>query len=65
MNQEKDKVENRRDLHHVGATPSGYDGKNPATAGPGKTSVSTPTPENKGGEINPSAPDDGNTAQKQ
>ena len=39
-------------------TPSGPDGKNPATAGPGPTHVETNTPENKDKKINPSAPND-------
>ncbi len=42
------------------ATPSGPDGKNPATAGPGSTKVQSPTPENKEKKINPSAPNDAN-----
>jgi hypothetical protein len=54
--QEEEKVENRK--HAV--QPSGYDGKNPATAGPGDTAVRSPTPETKKGEINPSAPNDVN-----
>jgi hypothetical protein len=57
---EKEKVENRAtDLKHA-VQPSGYDGKNPATAGPGDTSVRSPTPETEKGEINPSAPNDVN-----
>ena len=36
--------------------PSGYQGDNPATAGPGDTDVSSGTPENRDGQINPSAP---------
>lgn len=36
--------------------PSGYQGDNPATAGPGETGVSSGTPENRDGQINPSAP---------
>lgn len=64
MDSNKDKVENRKDLQDEGTTPSGYDGKNPGTAGPGKTSVTSPTPETKDGKINPSAPNDANTTRK-
>jgi hypothetical protein len=46
--------------HVVGATPSGPNGDNPATAGPGKTDVDSNTPENATGHINPSAPEDAN-----
>jgi len=46
--------------HHVGATPSGPKGDNPATAGPGKTDVNSNTSENASGHINPSAPEDAN-----
>lgn len=46
----------------AGATePSGPRSDNPATAGPGPTGVHSPTPENKQGHINPSAPEDSNT----
>ena len=38
------------------AQPSGPSGDNPATAGPGETQVSSGTPENADGQINPSAP---------
>jgi hypothetical protein len=41
-------------------TPSGPDGKNPGTAGPGSTQVQSGTPENKKNQINPSAPNDVN-----
>jgi hypothetical protein len=41
--------------------PSGPKGDNPATAGPGPTKVSSSTPENRLGHINPSAPEDSNT----
>ncbi len=41
--------------------PSGYNGGNPSTAGPGQTSVRSETPENSAGHINPSAPEDSNT----
>lgn len=61
---EKDKVENRKDMQNVAAQPSGYDGQNPATAGPGETAVQSPTPENANGKINPSAPNDVNTTPK-
>lgn len=55
---EKEKVQNRtEDLKHS-SQPSGYDGKNPATAGQGDTAVRSPTPETEKGEINPSAPND-------
>ena len=37
-------------------TPSGPTGDNPATAGPGARHLSSRTPENVDGEINPSAP---------
>jgi len=42
------------------ATPSGPDGKNPSTAGPGSTKVHTNTPENQKSKLNPSAPNDVN-----
>jgi hypothetical protein len=58
--QEKEKVENRREDQKHKAQPSGFDGKNPATAGPGHTAVRSPTPETKNGQINPSAPNDVN-----
>ena len=41
--------------------PSGYKGGNPSTAGPGNTGVASPTPENKLGHLNPSAPGDAGT----
>ncbi len=41
------------------AEPSGYRGDNPSTAGPGGTGVRSGTPENKTGNLSPSAP--GNT----
>jgi hypothetical protein len=37
-------------------TPSGFDGENPGTAGPGPTGVKSGTPENKDEKLNPSAP---------
>jgi hypothetical protein len=37
-------------------TPSGPTGDNPATAGTGERHLSSKTPENADGEINPSAP---------
>lgn len=46
--------------HEAGAEPSGYRGDNPSTAGPGQTAVSSDTPENKTGHLNPSAPEDAN-----
>jgi hypothetical protein len=57
---EKDKVENRKDMQENSVQPSGYDGQNPATAGPGNTAVRSPTPETEKGQINPSAPNDVN-----
>ena len=57
---EKDKVGNRSDMQKHAVQPSGYDGQNPATAGPGDTAVQSPTPETKKGQINPSAPNDVN-----
>jgi hypothetical protein len=41
--------------------PSGYNGGNPSTAGPGSTGIRSATPENSGGSINPSAPGDTGT----
>jgi len=41
--------------------PSGPKGDNPSTAGPGPTAVTSNTPENSQGHINPSAPEDANT----
>ncbi len=41
--------------------PSGPKGDNPATAGPGRSEVSSKTPENNLGHLNPSAPEDANT----
>jgi hypothetical protein len=62
---EKEKAENRAEDRKHAVQPSGYDGKNPATAGPGETAVRSPTPETEKGEINPSAPNDVNrTAEK-
>ena len=40
-----------------GLQPSGPRGDNPATAGPGPTSVRSDTPENAEGKINPSPED--------
>lgn len=60
-NEVKDKVENREDMQSNAVQPSGYDGQNPATAGPGRNAaVRSPTPETEKGEINPSAPNDVN-----
>lgn len=42
-----------------GIQPSGPRGDNPGTAGPGPTEVRSKTPENSGGQINPS-PEDSN-----
>ncbi len=41
-----------------GEEPSGYRGENPANSGLGNTSVSSDTPENANGRLNPSAPGD-------
>ena len=41
--------------------PSGYRGENPSTAGPGNTRVTSDTPENASGRLNPSAPADTGT----
>lgn len=60
MPNENDKVENQSEPLKHAAQPSGYDGGNPATAGPGPTHVRGPVPENAKGEINPSAPNDAN-----
>jgi hypothetical protein len=57
---EKDKVENRPATRKHAVQPSGYDGTNPATAGPGETAVRSPTPETEKGQINPTAPNDVN-----
>lgn len=57
---DQNKVENQKNLRNVGIEPSGYDGQNPGTAGPGNTAVNSPTPETKAGQINPSAPNDVN-----
>jgi hypothetical protein len=46
---------------HAAVTPSGPLGDNPATAGPGNTAVTSNTPENNKGHLNPSAPEDANT----
>jgi len=50
---------NPQDKKH-GATPSGPDGENPATAGPGPTQVQSGMPENRHNALNPSAPNDVN-----
>jgi hypothetical protein len=42
-------------------TPSGPKTGNPWTAGTGPTGVDSNTPENQGGHLNPSAPEDANT----
>ncbi len=44
----------------TGETPSGMQGDNPGTAGPGKSDVQSKTPENAAGHLNPSAPEDAN-----
>jgi len=48
------------DQRSAKVTPSGPDGKNPATAGPGNTKVQSDTPENQKSKLNPSAPNDVN-----
>ena len=48
-------------LQESKAEPSGYRGDNPSTAGPGSTAVTSDTPENKQGTLNPSAPGDTGT----
>lgn len=48
-----------RDTKDAKVTPSGPQGDNPGTAGPGPTSVKSNTPENAKGHINPS-PEDAN-----
>jgi hypothetical protein len=58
--EDKDKVENREDMQKHKVQPSGYDGQNPATAGAGETEVHSPTPENRKGQINSSAPNESN-----
>jgi len=60
MDTEEDEVEGRKDMQKNAVQPSGYDGQNPATAGPGNTAVKSPTPETQKGKINPSAPNDVN-----
>ncbi len=60
MESEEEKVENRPATQKHAVQPSGYDGKNPATAGPGDAAVRSPTPETEKGQINPSAPNDVN-----
>ncbi len=44
-----------------GEEPSGYRGENPANSGLGNTSVSSDTPENANGRLNPSSPGDTGT----
>ena len=44
----------------AGAEPSGYNGGNPSTSGPGQTGVHSNTPENSAGHLNPSSPEDSN-----
>jgi hypothetical protein len=43
------------------AEPSGPEGDDPSTAGPGPTKLKSKTPENRLGHINPSAPEEANT----
>jgi hypothetical protein len=50
----------RHDPEH-GTQASGPRGDNPSTAGPGPTAVHSNTPENRPGQLNPSAPEDSNT----
>jgi hypothetical protein len=57
----EERAENRKEDRKQKVQPSGYDGKNPATAGPdGDPAVRSPTPETEKGKINPSAPNDVN-----
>lgn len=44
-----------------GEEPSGYRGENPGNSGMGNTAVSSDTPENAMGRLNPSAPGDTGT----
>ncbi len=44
-----------------GEEPSGYRGENPANSGMGGTRVTSDTPENASGRLNPSAPADTGT----
>jgi len=52
--------EPERSPHHPAVTPSGPKGDNPGTAGAGNVGVTSATPENRLGHLNPSAPNDGN-----
>jgi hypothetical protein len=52
----RERAENRE-----GEEPSGYRGENPATSGAGNTSITSSTPENAKGKLNPSAPGDTGT----
>ena len=47
--------------HAKAMEPSGSEGNDPSTAGPGSTNVVSSTPENEKGHLNPSAPEDANT----
>ena len=51
----------KKDTEHA-TQASGYKGDNPSTAGPGNTRVTSSTPENKEGQLNPSAPENSNTS---
>ena len=58
---ERTNKEEARSGEKPAVTPSGYQGENPATAGPGATAVKSGTPENKDEKLNPSAPGNAGT----
>ncbi|HEX6465966.1 MAG TPA: hypothetical protein VFZ99_01600 [Terriglobales bacterium] len=61
--QDKRRKENQQQERRGPAEqPSGYSGETPATAGGGKTSLRSHTPENSIREINPSSPTQGTEA---
>jgi len=49
------------DESNAAVTPSGPRTDDPGTAGPGPTRMDSKTPDNQGGHLNPSAPEDANT----
>jgi hypothetical protein len=59
--QQSDAKNTAQSNKNAGATPSGPLGDNPGTAGSGETAVTSHTPENNLGHLNPSAPEDANT----
>jgi len=59
--QKSDAKDTAQSEKNAAATPSGPLGDNPGTAGPGNTAVTSNTPENNLGHLNPSAPEDSNT----